>query len=62
LEVSVPDLLNGCGRTLDDDIRELMADDFIAQLVPLVAKLDGMQWQSLLAQVRDLALRPRRSA
>ncbi len=62
LEVTVPDLLNGCGRTLDDEIRELMADEFIAQLMPLVAKLDGMQWQSLLAQVRDLALRPRRSA
>ncbi|HXE91094.1 MAG TPA: helix-turn-helix transcriptional regulator [Terriglobales bacterium] len=59
LEVSVPELLNG-GHSRDAEIRELMADDFIAELIPYLQKLDGMQLSSILAQVRDLSLRPRR--
>lgn len=62
LEVTVPDLLSGGSPTREQLMRELMADEFIAQLMPFVSKLDGMQRQSLLAQVRDLTLRPRRSA
>jgi len=62
LEVSVPDLLNGGGHSRDAEVRELLSDDFIAQLVPFLSKLDGMQWSSVLAQVRDLSLRPRRHA
>jgi transcriptional regulator with XRE-family HTH domain len=61
LDVSVPDLLNGANHR-SDDLRDLLADDFIAQLVPFVSQLNGMQWASLLAQVRDLTTRPRRSA
>ena len=60
LEVSVPDLLDGGDRSRELEIRELLSDDFIAELLPFVAKLNGMQWSSVLAQVRDLALRPRR--
>lgn len=62
LEVPVADLLKGTGRTKDDEISELMQDDFIAEVVPLLCKLDAMQRSSLLAQVRDLSIRPRRSA
>jgi len=62
LEVTVPDLLSGGSPTREQLMRELMTDEFIAQLMPFVSKLDGMQRQSLLAQVRDLTLRPRRSA
>lgn len=59
LEVTVPDLLNGSdGR--EAEIRDLMNDPFIAELVPYLTQLDGMQWSSVLAQVRDLSLRPRR--
>ncbi|MGH9531533.1 MAG: helix-turn-helix domain-containing protein [Terriglobales bacterium] len=59
LEVTVPDLLNGSdGR--EAEIRDLMNDAFIAELVPYLSKLDGMQWSSVLTQVRDLSLRPRR--
>ncbi len=59
LEVTVPDLLTGSdGR--EAEIRELMNDAFIAELVPYLTQLDGMQWSSVLAQVRDLSLRPRR--
>jgi transcriptional regulator with XRE-family HTH domain len=62
LEVSVGDLLKGTGRTLEDDIADLMQDDFIAQVASFLAKLDLLQRSSLLSQVRDLSIRPRRSA
>ena len=62
LEVSVGDLLKGCSRTREDEISELMQDDFIAEIVPLLSKLDAMQKSSLMTQVRDLSIRPRRSA
>lgn len=62
LEVSVADLLKGSGRTMEDEISELMQDDFIAEVVPLLSKLDSLQRSTLLTQVRDLSIRPRRSA
>jgi transcriptional regulator with XRE-family HTH domain len=62
LEVTVPDLLSGGDRARQDEIRELMRDDFVAQLVPFLATLDAMQKASILGQVRDLTLRPRRHA
>jgi transcriptional regulator with XRE-family HTH domain len=62
LEVSVGDLLKGCSRTLEDEIADLMNDEFIAELVPLLERLDSMQRTTLLTQVRDLSVRPRRSA
>ncbi len=61
LQVSVPDLLNG-GSNHTQEIRELVSDQFIAELVPYLSKLNGMQWASVLAQVRDLTTRTRRSA
>src|SRR5205807_6864078 len=62
LEVSMADLVKGSTRTLEDEIAELMQDDFISQVVPHLDKLDNMQRSSLLSQVRDLSTRPRRSA
>ncbi|MBV8207689.1 MAG: helix-turn-helix transcriptional regulator [Acidobacteria bacterium] len=62
LEVHISDLLNGGIRTREDDIRELMADDFVAEIIPYVSRLNGMQWASILGQVRDLTLHPRRTA
>ena len=62
LEVSMADLVQGSSRTLDDEIAELMQDDFITQVVEHLDKLDTMQRSSLLSQVRDLSTRPRRSA
>jgi transcriptional regulator with XRE-family HTH domain len=62
LEVTVPDLLSGGERNRQDEIRDLMKDEFIAELQPWVGQLDGLQMSSVLAQVRDLTLRPRRSA
>ncbi|HEX6502151.1 MAG TPA: helix-turn-helix transcriptional regulator [Terriglobales bacterium] len=62
LEVTVPDLLSGGERNRQEEIRELMQDQFIAELLPFVSELNGMQMSSVLAQVRDLTTRPRRSA
>jgi transcriptional regulator with XRE-family HTH domain len=62
LQVTVPDLLRGGARTHEDTVRELLADQFVAELIPYVGKLNGMQWTSVLSQVRDLTVHPRRSA
>jgi len=62
LEVTVPDLLRGGDQTRQDEVNNLMADEFIAQLLPFVAKLDAMQRASIISQVRDLTIRPRRHA
>jgi len=62
LEVAVPDLLTGGERSRQEEIRELVQDQFIAELLPFVSQLNGMQMSSVLAQVRDITLRPRRSA
>ena len=60
LQVSVPDLING-GQEREQEIRTLLEDDFIAELVPFLSRLNGMQWQSVMAQMRDLTLRSQRS-
>src|SRR6202163_2841921 len=62
LEVSVPDLLTGGERNRQEEIRDLVKDQFIAELLPFVNQLNGMQMSSVLTQVRDLTIRPRRSA
>src|SRR5262245_15127397 len=62
LEVTVPELLNGGERDRQEEIRELMEDQFVADILPYVSQLIGMQMSSILAQVRDLTIRPRRSA
>jgi len=62
LEVSVPELLSGGERTRQEEISELVKDQFIAELLPFVSQLNGMQMSSILTQVRDLTVRPRRSA
>jgi transcriptional regulator with XRE-family HTH domain len=62
LEVSVPDLLSGGERSRQEEVRELMEDPFVSDIMPFLAQLSGMQMSSILAQVRDLTVRPRRSA
>jgi transcriptional regulator with XRE-family HTH domain len=62
LEVGVADLLKGSSRTLDDEIDDLMRDEFIVEVMPFLEKLDALQRSTLLAQVRDLSLHPRRTA
>ena len=62
LEVSMADLLKGSNPSLEDEIAELMQDEFISQVMPYLKELDTMQRSSLLAQVRELSLHPRRTA
>ena len=62
LEVTVPDLLTGGERNRQEEIRELVQDPFVAEMLPFLAQLNGMQMSSILAQVRDLTVRPRRTA
>jgi transcriptional regulator with XRE-family HTH domain len=62
LEVSVPDLLSGGERNRQEEITELMKDPFIAEMVPFISQLNGMQLSSILTQIRDLTMRPRRTA
>ncbi len=62
LEVNVPDLLSGGERNRQEEVRELMEDQFVSEVLPFVSQLNGMQMSSILAQVRDLTIRPRRSA
>src|SRR5271167_1576498 len=62
LEVTVPDLLCGGEHNRQEEIGELMKDQFIAELMPFLSELNGMQMSSVLTQMRDLTLHPRRSA
>jgi transcriptional regulator with XRE-family HTH domain len=62
LEVTVPDLLSGGERNREEEVADLIQDPFIAELLPFVTNLNGMQMSSILTQVRDLTVRPRRSA
>ena len=62
LEVTVPDLLSGGERSRQEEIRDLMKDPFISELLPWVGQLNGMQMSSIVAQMRDLTIRPRRTA
>ncbi len=62
LEVTIPDLLCGDQGNRQDEVRELMQDPFIAEMMPFMSQLNGMQLSSVLAQVRDLSVRPRRTA
>ena len=62
LEVSMADLLKGSNRSLEDEITDLMQDQFMAELMPYIKQLDAMQRSTLLSQLRELSIRPRRSA
>jgi len=62
LEVSVPSLLSGGERGRQEEVRELIEDPFVVEVMPYLSQLNGMQMSSILAQVRDLTVRPRRSA
>lgn len=62
LEVTIPELLNGGERTREQEVKELLNDGFVSEMLPFISKLNGMQLSSVLAQVRDMTLHPRRSA
>jgi transcriptional regulator with XRE-family HTH domain len=61
LQVTVPDLITG-GTSPETEIRELLSDGFIAEMVPYLSQLNAIQLTSVLSQVRDLSMHLRRSA
>ena len=61
LRVRVCDLLNS-GHSIQDEIRELTQDEFIRELLPYMHKLNGVQWMSVLTQLREMTAMPRRMA
>jgi len=61
LRVRICDLLT-TGRSHEDDVRELVQDEFIAELLPYMRKLNGVQWMSVLTQLREMTAMPRRMA
>src|SRR6266705_5121630 len=62
LEVTVPELLTGGEKSRQHEISELVKDQFVAEILPFVSQLNGMQMSSILTQLRDLTVRPRRSS
>lgn len=62
LHVTVPDLFKGTGRTLEDDIRELQSDEFMAELIPYLRKLTPMDCATIMNRVREMSIMPRRTA
>jgi transcriptional regulator with XRE-family HTH domain len=60
LEITVPELLSGGQRDRQEEVRELIQDQFIADVLPFVPHLNGMQMSSILTLTRDLTIRPRR--
>ena len=62
LEVSVSELLSGREQKRDDEIRELVADPYVAEMLPFTSKLDGLQLRTILVQVSQLVARVRRTA
>ena len=64
LEVSVTELLEhstGSGSR-QREIEALLADEFIREIHPFIAKLDAMQRSTFLTQVREMTTRPKRTA
>ena len=60
LQVSVIDLLGTPEAA--NPVKELLSDEFISELVPYLKKLNGVQWQSVLTQIRELSTQMRRTA
>lgn len=60
LQVNVVDLLGNASSV--NPVRELLSDEFIAELVPYLKKLNVVQWQSVLNEMRDLSTHVRRTA
>jgi hypothetical protein len=47
---------------LEEQIRQLQGDDFIAELIPYLRKLNSVQWTSILNEIRTMTMQTRRTA
>jgi transcriptional regulator with XRE-family HTH domain len=61
LDVTVGDLLSVADgeQTRQAEVRDLIKDKFVAELMPFVSQLKAMQMSSILNQVRDMSVRRR---
>ena len=62
LNVTICDLLRNGEPSLEDQIRQLQGDDFIAELIPYLRKLNSVQWTSILNEIRAMTMQTRRTA
>jgi len=62
LNVSIPDLLADPERVREEQIAELLREQFVAKLAADVSKLSEPQMRQILASVHEMASRPRRAA
>jgi transcriptional regulator with XRE-family HTH domain len=62
LNVTICDLLRHGEPSLEDQVRQLQGDDFIAELIPYLRKLNSVQWTSILNEIRVMTMQTRRTA
>jgi transcriptional regulator with XRE-family HTH domain len=62
LEIDVCHLLRDARSRRHEEANAILSDPFLAEIAPLIAKLDSLQRSMFLNQVRDMALGRRRSA
>jgi hypothetical protein len=59
LQVTVSELLAGPDRNRQAQVRELVSDAFIAELLPFASRLSQTQRRMILAEMSNLSLRSR---
>ena len=62
LEVDMCNLLHDARSRQGSDEAAMLADPFLAEIAPLISKLDALQRSMFLSQVREMALGRRRTA
>jgi len=62
LEVDMCNLLHDARSRQGDEAASVLADPFLAEIAPLISKLDALQRQLFMNQVREMALGRRRAA
>jgi transcriptional regulator with XRE-family HTH domain len=62
LEVTVSELLGGVENRRTDVVRELVTDPYVAEMLPFLSKLDGLQLRIILVQVSLMVAKVRRTA
>ena len=62
LEVDMCNLLHDARNRQHDESFSVLTDPFLAEIAPLISKLDALQRSMFLNQVRDMAMGRRRTA
>ena len=62
LEVDMCNLLHDARNRQHDESLSILDDPFLAEIAPLISKLDALQRSMFLNQVRDMAMGRRRTA